>query len=70
MNIVRFSPNGELFCSGSADGKATLYDGKTAEKKAVLGGDTSHAGGINCVSYFLCIIVFILTCPRLYLSLH
>ena len=51
VNIVRFSPGGELFCTGGADGKAFLYDGKTAESVGSLGGDAAHAGGIYCVSY-------------------
>ncbi len=51
MNIVRFSPSGELFCTGGADGQALLFDGKTAEKVGALGGDSpAHSGGIYCVS--------------------
>ncbi len=51
VNIVRFSPSGEFFCSGAADGQALLYDGKTAEKVGALGGDSpAHSGGIYCVS--------------------
>ena len=49
VNIVRFSPNGELVCSGGADGQAFLYNGKTAEKVTGLGGDKAHSGGIYCV---------------------
>ena len=51
VNSVRYSPGGEVFCSGGADGLAIIYDGKTAEKKAVLGGEKSHAGGIYAVSW-------------------
>ena len=50
MNIVRYSPNGELFCSGSADCKAVLFNGNTSEKVGALGGDKAHAGGIYGVS--------------------
>ena len=50
MNIIRYGPNGELFCSGGADGKAVLYDGKTGQVKGCLGGDKSHTGGIYSVS--------------------
>ena len=50
MNTVRYAPNGELFCSGGSDGLAVLYDGKTSEKKAMLGGDKAHSGGIYAVS--------------------
>ncbi|KAK2154102.1 hypothetical protein LSH36_276g00012 [Paralvinella palmiformis] len=48
-NCVRYSPNGETFISGGADGRAFIYDGKTAEKKGEL-GDPAHQGGI----YALC----------------
>ena len=50
MNIVRFSPDGELFCTGGADGQAFLCNGKTAEKVGALGGDKAHSGGIYSVS--------------------
>ena len=50
VNIIRYGPNGELFCSGGADGKAVLYDGKTGQVKGCFGGDKSHAGGIYSVS--------------------
>lgn len=50
VNIVRFSPDGELFCSGGADCKAFLFNGKTAESVGSLGGDKAHAGGIYGVS--------------------
>ena len=50
MNIVRYSPDGEVFCSGGADGKAVLYNGKTGEKVGSLGGDQAHKGGIYSVS--------------------
>lgn len=51
VNAIRFSPDGERFCSGGADGKAFLYDGKTGEKLAALGGDRAHAGGIYSLSW-------------------
>ena len=47
---MRYSPGGEVFCSGGADGLAVLYDGKTGEKKGILGGDKTHSGGIYAVS--------------------
>ena len=50
MNTIRYAPNGEVFCSGGSDGLAVLYDGKTSEKKAMLGGDKAHSGGIYAVS--------------------
>ena len=57
MNIVRFSPDGELFCTGSADCKAFLFNGKTAEEVGPLGGDKAHAGGIYGVSDPSCVCV-------------
>lgn len=56
MNAVRYSPGGEVFCSGGADGKANLFDGKTGEKTGSLGGDKAHSGGIYavCVTLFEC----------------
>lgn len=54
VNVVRYSPNGERFASGGADGKLVVYDGKTAEKLFELNGSgtkqQAHAGGI----YSLC----------------
>ena len=50
MNTVRYSPDGEVFCSGGADGKAVLFNGKTGEKIGSLGGDKAHNGGIYAVS--------------------
>ncbi len=50
VNIVRFSPDGELVCSGGADGQAIILNGKTSEKVSGLGGTKAHAGGIYCVS--------------------
>ncbi len=56
MNIVRFSPDGELVCTGGADGQAFLYNGKTAEKVTSLGGDKAHSGGIYCVGPYVTIL--------------
>lgn len=50
VNSVRYSPNGELFVSGGAEGKAFLYDGKSGEKKAEL-GSPAHKGGIYGVCF-------------------
>ena len=60
MNIVRFSPDGELFCTGSADCKAFLFNGKTAEQVGPLGGDKAHSGGIYGVSRFIYVAGFFL----------
>ncbi|XP_070539814.1 WD repeat-containing protein 1-like [Ptychodera flava] len=49
VNCVRYSPNGERFATGGADGKSFIYDGKTSEKIAELGGGGAkgaHAFGI------------------------
>ncbi|RDD39396.1 WD repeat-containing protein 1 [Trichoplax sp. H2] len=45
INTIKFSPNGEKFVSGGADGRAFLYNGKTAEKEGEL-GNPAHSGGI------------------------
>jgi WD40 repeat protein len=50
VNTVRYSPGGEVFCSGGADGKVIIYDGKTGEKTGSLGGDQAHKGSIYAVS--------------------
>lgn len=54
VNVVRFSPNGEMFASGSADGKLILFDGKTSEKIEEIHGNgaqqQAHSGSI----YSLC----------------
>lgn len=50
MNTIRFSPDGEVFCSGGADGVVVVYNGKTGEKVGTLGGDKAHAGSIYAVS--------------------
>lgn len=54
VNVVRYSPNGEKFASGGADGKLVIYDGKTADKLFELNGSgaqqQAHSGSI----YSLC----------------
>ena len=49
-NIVRFSPDGNLFCTGGSDGQAFLYDGKTGDKIGSLGAK-AHDGSVYTVSY-------------------
>lgn len=51
VNTVRYSPGGEVYCSGGADGKAILFDGKTGDKVGSLGGDKAHSGGIYALSF-------------------
>lgn len=46
INCTRFSPDGNLYVTVSADGKAFLYDGKTGEKSGQLGGEAAHTGTI------------------------
>ena len=46
---MRYSPGGEVYCSGGADGVALLFDGKTGEKIGSLGGKKAHSGGIYAV---------------------
>ncbi|ESO04710.1 hypothetical protein HELRODRAFT_156976 [Helobdella robusta] len=50
VNSVRYSPDGELFVSGGADGKCFIFDGKTGEKKAEL-GNPAHKMGIYGVTF-------------------
>ncbi|XP_048746306.1 actin-interacting protein 1-like [Ostrea edulis] len=51
VNVVRYSPKGEVFISGSADKKCYIYDGKTAEKIGELGSPTAHNGGVYALSF-------------------
>ncbi|KAJ1214145.1 hypothetical protein NDU88_001771 [Pleurodeles waltl] len=51
VNCVRFSPDGNRFATASADGQIFLYDGKTGEKIAALGGTKAHDGGVYAVSW-------------------
>jgi len=41
--VVRYSPDGNLWASGGFDGKIFLYDGKDSEPKGELAG---HTGGV------------------------
>lgn len=51
VNVVRYSPSGEQFASGGADGRLFVYEGKTGELLAELGDPVAaHSGGI----YSLC----------------
>jgi WD repeat-containing protein 1 (actin-interacting protein 1) len=50
VNVVRYSPNGDRFVSGGADGKLILYDGKTGDKLNEL-GKPAHGGSIYSVSW-------------------
>ena len=49
-NIVRYSPDGNTYCTGGSDGQAILYDGKTGDKKGTLGGAKAHDGSVYSVS--------------------
>uniref|UniRef100_A0A8C8CYT3 WD repeat-containing protein 1 n=1 Tax=Oncorhynchus tshawytscha TaxID=74940 RepID=A0A8C8CYT3_ONCTS len=51
VNCVRFSPDGNRFCTAGADGQIFLYDGKTGEKICALGGAKAHEGGVYAVSW-------------------
>ena len=52
VNSVRYSPDGERFCSAAADGKIFVYDGKTGEKVAELAdGGNAHKGGVYAISW-------------------
>ncbi|XP_064630411.1 WD repeat-containing protein 1-like [Lineus longissimus] len=53
VNCVRYSPDGSVFITSSSDGKAFVYDGKTAENIGKLdGGDgKAHKGGIYALAF-------------------
>lgn len=52
VNVVRFSPDGKYFATGSSDANVFLYDGKTGEKCGqFIDGKTSHGGGIYALSW-------------------
>ncbi|CAI9738774.1 actin-interacting protein 1 isoform X2 [Octopus vulgaris] len=50
VNCIRYSPNGEKFISGGADGKAFVYDGKNGESIGEL-GSPAHKGGIYGIAF-------------------
>ncbi|XP_052831609.1 actin-interacting protein 1 [Octopus bimaculoides] len=50
VNCIRYSPNGEKFISGGADGKAFVYDGKNGETIGEL-GSPAHKGGIYGIAF-------------------
>ncbi|KAI9478464.1 MAG: quinon protein alcohol dehydrogenase-like superfamily [Benjaminiella poitrasii] len=53
VHSVQFSPNGDFFVSGAADGKIFLYDGKTGDKLDELATSegSAHKGSIFAVSW-------------------
>ncbi|XP_072032774.1 actin-interacting protein 1-like [Amphiura filiformis] len=52
LQAVRYSPDGEFFATGGADGKVIVYNGKDATKVCELGeGGQAHKGGIYAVSW-------------------
>ncbi|XP_003973601.2 WD repeat-containing protein 1 [Takifugu rubripes] len=51
VNCVRFSPDGSLFVTASADGQILVCDGSTGEKVGALGGEKAHNGGVYAVSW-------------------
>ncbi|KAH3707761.1 hypothetical protein DPMN_067176 [Dreissena polymorpha] len=50
VNCVRFSPKGEFYITGGADGKAYVYDGTTSDQLGTL-GDKAHNGGIYALEF-------------------
>lgn len=54
VNVIRYSPSGDHFVSGGADGKLNVFDGKTGDKLYEIvnqsTGGPAHAGSI----YSLC----------------
>ncbi|XP_020619123.1 WD repeat-containing protein 1-B-like isoform X1 [Orbicella faveolata] len=51
VNCVKYSPDGEHFVSGGADGQIFLFNGKTGEETCSLGGGKAHKGGIYGLSW-------------------
>ncbi|CAH1802470.1 unnamed protein product, partial [Owenia fusiformis] len=52
VNTVRYAPDGSVFISGGADGRAFIFDGKTGERLGELGlPRTAHRGAINAISF-------------------
>ncbi|KXJ27431.1 WD repeat-containing protein 1-B [Exaiptasia diaphana] len=55
VNCVKYSPNGEVFITGGADGKLFLYDGKDGELQDEVGktceGGKAHKAGIYAISW-------------------
>lgn len=50
VNTVRFSPNGEKFASGGADGRLLIFDGKNGDKLSEI-GKPAHAGSIYALAW-------------------
>lgn len=50
VNCVRYAPNGEVFVSGGAEGKAYVFEGKSGD---IIGevGSPAHKGGIYALSF-------------------
>lgn len=55
VNVVRYSPDGNMFATGGADGKLVLFDGKTGEKINEINGTgaqgQAHSGSIYSISW-------------------
>lgn len=52
VNVVRFSPDGKYFATGSSDAHVLLYDGKTGEQCGELtDGKASHGGGVYALAW-------------------
>lgn len=51
VNCVRYHPQGDVYITGGADGKALIYDGKTSEYLDSLGGEKAHQGGIYSLDF-------------------
>lgn len=47
---MRYSPNGDKFASGGADGKLIVFDGKTGDKLDEI-GSPAHSGGIYSLAW-------------------
>lgn len=48
---VRYSTDGNVFCSASSDGKVMIYDGKDGTVVSCLGGEKAHSMGVTSLSW-------------------
>ncbi|WP_411023193.1 WD40 repeat domain-containing protein, partial [Salmonella sp. s51228] len=51
VNVVRYSPDGSNFVTGSSDGRVLLYEGKESVLKGCFGGEKTHDMGATSVCW-------------------
>jgi len=50
VNAIRYAPDGSIFVSGGADGRAVIFNGENGEKAGEF-GNPAHKGGIYAVAF-------------------